>query len=219
MRFRGLRLIVIGLLFLLIDINMSGFDAVPDPLGYGLIVAGLISLAGLRKAFAAAELVAMIALVISVFDMVLGFPVDGADAPPAQTCVFCAPVPVDGSELSVFSGFLSIVRGVSNVALVWLLGQGLAGLLAVRGLAREARATTACVSVNIVILVLGTVPFILILAAVPEFAFPAGVTGLAAGIWFALRLNRVHRVLNAFDAASLEAMAWSPDEGALPDGR
>jgi len=214
MRFRGLRMIVVGLLFLFIDINLSGFDIVPDPIGYALIVAGLVSLSGLHKAFAPAEGFAVIALIVSVFDAYLSVRAAGAVAPLPQTCDFCDPVQAADPGVSLSGWVASIAGGVSNVALVWLLGKGTSHLLAVRGLDREARATTACVIVNIIVLVLGTMPFPLVMSALPVLAFPVVVVALAAAIWLMVRLYRAYRALSDFDAASLEAMAFSPDEGA-----
>ncbi|MFC6357844.1 hypothetical protein [Luteococcus peritonei] len=69
----GLRLVGWGLVAVLVDLRLNGFDVLPDVVGWGLVLAGLWALASLAVDFARARLAALLGLVAAGIELGLFF--------------------------------------------------------------------------------------------------------------------------------------------------
>ena len=196
MRFRGLSTIVCGLLFLFLNINISGFDVVPDFVGYCLILVGLSSLKAEHSAFGKAVPPAILLLVHSLWQMWEAFM-----AGKSSTDFM---IPDMMAETATFSGSLwlnwliGLIACWCSIVLRLSIGRGMTDLLRDRELFSEASKTSTCVVWNaVVIIAVALLTFPPILPMMQVLGIPLTVVGLIVGIWLMIRIQYNRRLLEA----------------------
>lgn len=175
-----MRKLFFGFLFIMIRIQIGGFDIFPDPIGYGLIYLGAGELLSRAPGFAGLQRIAMFGAVFSL--AMLGFGVLSSFWAPAAVIVF-----VMGILGAAATLVLLYVIGTNLLDAFTQLGLNGEGVDAIDGLKKSWSSyfTAMAISTGVALFVLiNPMPAALIIILL------AGLMSLIFSIQFLVRLNR-----------------------------
>ncbi len=195
MKYKGFVKIVVGLLFAFLSIRIMGFDIIPDPIGYLLIMLGFLSLAPTHTDFRKAVPFVIGSLIFGLIDVVISLQTGGQN------------IPIDNASTGeiVMVSVISTLEGICTIAFLWLLGKGMGDLLNDKNFSNEARITKNCIIANIVVVVMTCLPFVLFFMAISLLSISFIIIGFAFAIWLMIRVYRNYVVLKQSETIAAEA--------------
>lgn len=188
-KYRGFTKIVAGMLFIFINFKLQGFDIIPDPIGYILIISGLVSLSSLHNSFRKAVPFVIGSLILSIIDVFISVQTGGNNIPLSS---------VVGMKMGV-AWIISILGGIFGIVFLTFLCKGTTELLNDCNFFNDSRITRNCITCNIIIRVLSCMPFLMLFVAIPILSIPFLIIGLIFNIWLMVRLYRGYKLLSEYD--------------------